>query len=381
MSDVYILGVEMIKFGRFPEKTVPQLGAQAALMALDDAGLKIQDMEALYCGNLYQASAMVGQRILHEIGQTGIPVVNCANACASGATVFREAWMAIRAGAYDLALAVGVEQMGKGLLGGGGARGKGIPTEGLLGSGTMPTVFAEAGMEHARKYGTTFEQFAKVSVKNHHHSTLNPKAMYQIETPLEMVMNAEMISYPNTKLMCSVNVDGSAAAVLCSEKKARELGMKRAVRVKASVLTSDPFTDRDLVMPDVNTCTRRAATKAYEMAGISAKDVSLVELHDCFATAEILHYENLGLCGEGEAGRAIDEGWTALGGRVPVNVSGGLLSKGHPLGATGIANLYEVSTHLRGEAGKRQVPNARLGLTHVIGLGSACAIHVLEKVA
>ena len=381
MSDVYILGVEMIKFGRFPEKTVPQLGAQAALMALDDAGLKIQDMEALYCGNLYQASAMVGQRILHEIGQTGIPVVNCANACATGATAFREAWMAIRAGAYDLALAVGVEQMGKGLLGGGGARGKGIPTEGLLGSGTMPTVFAEAGMEHARKYGTTFEQFAKVSVKNHHHSTLNPKAMYQIETPLEMVMNAEMISYPNTKLMCSVNVDGSAAAVLCSEKKARELGMKRAVRVKASVLTSDPFTDRDLVMPDVNTCTRRAAAKAYEMAGISAKDIHLVELHDCFATAEILHYENLGLCGEGEAGRAIDEGWTALGGRVPVNVSGGLLSKGHPLGATGIANLYEVSTHLRGEAGKRQVPNARLGLTHVIGLGSACAIHILEKAA
>jgi len=381
MGDVYILGVDMIKFGRFPEKSVPQLGAQAALMALDDAGLKIQDMEALYCGNLYQASGMVGQRVLHEIGQTGVPVVNCANACATGATAFREAWMAIKAGAYDLVLAVGVEQMGKGLIGGGGAGRTGIPTEGLLGSGTMPTVFAEAGMEHSRKYGTSFEQFAKVSVKNHHHSTLNPKAMYQIETPLEMVMNAEMISYPNTKLMCSVNVDGSAAAVLCSEKKARELGMKRAVRVKASVLTSDPWTDRDLVMPDVNTCTRRAAAKAYEMAGISAKDLDLVELHDCFATAEILHYENLGLCGEGEAGRAIDEGWTALGGRIPVNVSGGLLSKGHPLGATGIANLYEVSTHLRGEAGKRQVPNARFGMTHVIGLGSACAIHVLEKVA
>lgn len=381
MSDVYILGVDMIKFGRFPEKTVPQLGARAALLALDDAGLKIQDMEALYCGNLYQANAMVGQRVLQEIGQTGIPVVNVANACATGATAFREAWMAIKAGAYDLVLAVGVEQMGKGLLGGGGGGKKGIPTEGLLGSGTMPTVFAEAGMEHARKYGTTFEQFAKVSVKNHHHSTLNPKAMYQIETPLEMVMNAEMISYPNTKLMCSVNVDGSAAAVLCSEKKARELGMKRAVRVKASVMTSDPFTDRDLVMPDVNTCTRKAAAKAYEMAGISPRDLNLVELHDCFATAEILHYENLGLCGEGEAGRAIDEGWTALGGRSPVNLSGGLLSKGHPLGATGIANIYEVSTHLRGEAGKRQAPNARLGLTHVIGLGSACAIHVLEKVA
>ena len=380
MSDVYIVGVDMIKFGRFPEKTVPQLGAQAALMALDDAGLKIQDMQALYCGNLGQASAMVGQRLLQEIGQTGISVVNCANACATGATAFREGWMSIKAGVFDCVLAVGVEQMGRGLLGGGGS-GTGISKEGLLGSGTMPAVFAEAGMEHTRNHGTTFEQFAKVSVKNHHHSTMNPKAMYQIETPLETVMNAEMISYPNTKLMCSVNVDGSAAAVLVSEKKAREIGMDRAVKVKASVLASDPFTDRDLTMPDVNAVTRIAAKQAYEMAGCGPEDINLVELHDCFATAEILHYENLGLCADGEAGRMIDEGEVALGGRVPVNVSGGLLSKGHPLGATGIANIYEVSTHLRGEADKRQVEGARLGMTHVIGLGSACGIHILEKVA
>ena len=379
MSDVYVMGIDMIKFGRFPDRTVPQLGATAALMALDDAGLTIQDMQALYCGNLGQASAMVGQRILQEIGQTGIGVVNCANACATGATAFREAWMSIKAGVNDVVLAVGVEQMGKGLLGGGGG-GTGISKEGLLGSGTMPAVFAEAGMEHSRHYGTTFEQFAKVSVKNHHHSTLNPKAMYQIETPLETVMNAEMISYPNTKLMCSVNVDGAAAAVLVSEKKARELGMSRAVRVKASILTSDPYSDRDLVMPDVNAVTRRAAKEAYEMAGIGPDDISLVELHDCFATAEILHYENLGLCKDGDAGRMIDEGEVALGGRIPVNVSGGLLSKGHPLGATGIANIYEVSTHLRGEADKRQVAGARFGMTHVIGLGSACGIHILEKV-
>ena len=379
MTDAYIVGVDMIKFGRFPGKTVPQLGAEAALMALDDCGLQIQDMEALYCGNLGQASAMVGQRVLQEIGQTGIPVVNVSNACATGATAFREAWASVKAGLYDCVLAVGVEQMGKGLLGGAGGK-TGIPKEGLLGSGTMPAVFAEAGMEHARKHGTTFEQFAKVSVKNHHHSTLNPKAMYQIETPLEEVMNAEMISYPNTKLMCSVNVDGSAAAVICSESKAKELGlMKRAIKVRASVLTSDPWQERDLVMPDVNSCTRKAAKAAYEMAGIGPEDVDLVELHDCFATAEILHYENLGLCGDGEAGKLIDDGDVALGGRIPVNVSGGLLSKGHPLGATGIANIYEVSTHLRGEAGARQVEGAKIGLTHVIGLGSACGIHVLEK--
>ena len=378
MSDVYVMGVDMIKFGRFPDRSVPNIGAEAALMALDDAGLGIQDMQALYCGNLGQASAMVGQRILQEIGQTGMPVVNVANACATGATAFREAWMSIKAGMYDVVLAVGVEQMGKGLLGGAGT-GDGIPKEGLLGSGTMPCVFAEAGMEHAKEYGTTFEQFAKISVKNHHHSTMNPKAMYQIETPLDDVMNAEMISYPNTKLMCSVNVDGSAAAVLVSEKKARELGMARAVKVRASAMASDPYTDRDLVMPDVNACTRLAAKDAYEQAGLGPEDVNLVELHDCFATAEMLHYENLGLCKDGEAGKMIDEGHVEIGGKIPVNVSGGLLSKGHPLGATGIANIYEICTHLRGEAGKRQVEGAKIGMTHVIGLGTACGIHILEK--
>jgi len=378
MSDVYVLGVDMMKFGRFPNLTVPQLGGQAALMALDDAGLTIQDMQAVYSANLGQANGMVGQRILHEIGQTGVPVVNIANACAAGATAFREAWISIKAGLYDVVLAVGVEQMGRGLLGGKG--GTGISTEGLLGAGTMPAVFAEAGMEHSRKYGTSFAQFAKVSVKNHHHSTLNPKAMYQYETPLETVMSAEMIAYPNTKLMCSVNVDGAAAAVLVSERKARELGMKRAVRVKASVLTSDPWQERGLVMADINTCTRNAAKQAYAMAGVAPDDIDLVELHDCFATAEILHYENLGLCAEGEGGRLIDSGATSLGGRIPVNVSGGLLSKGHPLGATGIANIYEIATHLRGEAGERQVDGARLGMTHVLGLGTACAVHILERV-
>ena len=379
MTDVYIKGIDMIKFGRFPAENVSQLGAKAALMALDDAGLSIKDIQALYCGNLQQANGMVGQRILGEIGQTGISVVNCANACATGATAFREAWLSIKAGVFDVVLAVGVEQMGKGLLGTERV-GSGIPKEGLLGSNTMPAIFAEAGMEHPRKYGTTFKQFAKVSVKNHYHSTMNPKAMYRIETPLEDVMNSEMIAYPNTKLMCSANVDGAAAVLLVSEKKVREMGPGRRVRVKASVLTSDPFTDRNQVMPDINLLSRNAVKQAYEASGIGPRDIDLVELHDCFATAEILHYENLGLCGEGEGGRMIDEGEVALGGRIPVNVSGGLLSKGHPLGATGIANICEVSAHLRGEADRRQVIGARIGLTHVIGLGSACGIHILEKV-
>ena len=379
-EDIYIAGIDMIKFGKFPDISIAKLGAEAAHLALDDAGITINDIEALYSGNLMMASAMVGQQIQQEIGQTGIPVVNCANACATGATALREGWTAIKAGLYDIVLAVGVEKLaGAGMLGGGGGNKKGISSEGLLGSGAMPCVFAEAGMAHSKEYGTTFEQFAQIAVKNHHHSTMNPKARYQIETPLDEVMNAEMISYPNTKLMCSANVDGAAAAVLMSEKKVKELGlMSQAVKIRASVLTTDPWTDRDEVMPDINTCTRNAAAQAYEMAGVGPEDLDLVELHDCFATAEVLHYENLGLCADGEAPKLIDEKTTWLGGRIPVNLSGGLLSKGHPIGATGIANVYEISTHLRGGAGKRQAEGARIGLAHVIGLGTCCGIHILE---
>jgi acetyl-CoA acyltransferase len=376
MSHVYIVGIDMIKFGRYPDRTPAQLGAQAALGALDDCGLTIQDIQTVSCGCVFQT--MMGQRILQQIGQTGVPVTNVGNACATGATAVRDAWMAIRSGDYDVALAIGVEQMtGMGMLG--APRAGAIPTEGLMGSTSMPATFAEAGMEFSARYGTTFEQFAKVAVKNHHHSTMNPKAMLQKETPLEMVMGAEMIAYPNTKLMCSINVDGAAAVVLVSERKAKEMGLGRAIRIRASALASDPWQARNPQMPDINTPTQLAAARAYEMAGIGPEDLDLVELHDCFATAELLHYQNLGLCAEGEANRMIDSGETALGGRIPVNVSGGLLSKGHPIGATGVANLYELSLHLRGEAGARQVQGARIGLAHVVGLGTCSAVHVLEK--
>ena len=377
-DDVYIIGIDMIKFGRFPNKTVPELAAESILLALDDADLSMGDMEAFYCGNIKEVNRMVGQKTLQLIGQTGIPIVNCTNACATGATAFREGWMSIKAGIHDVVLVSGVEKMGTGLLGGDTGE-LGIPLEGLIGSQTMPAIFAEAGMEHARNHGTSFEQFAKISVKNHHHSTMNPKSRYQIETPLKEVMESEMIAYPNTKLMCSANVDGSAAAVLVSEKKAKEFGMSRAIKVKASVLTSDPYDDRNLAMPNINTLTKNAATQAYEMAGLGPEDLDLVELHDCFASAEMLHYGNLGLCKDEDAGRYVDEGRFEIGGIMPVNLSGGLLAKGHPTGATGVANLYEICTHLRGEAGVRQVKNARIGLAHVIGLGSACGIHVLEK--
>ena len=378
MTEVYVIGADLVKFGRYPDRTPAQLGAEAALLALDDAGLTVRDINAVYCSSLFQAMSLMGQQIMRQIGQTGVPVVNVANACASGATAFREAFIGIKSGLIDVALAVGVEQNPKGMMDVGASFGPN--PEGIMGSGTMPAVFAEAGMAHQSKYGTTFEQFAKVAVKNHHHSTMNPKSMYQIETPLEQVMGSEMIAYPNTKLMCSVNVDGAAAAILVSEKKARELGvLGRAVRVRGSGLASEPYEQRHPVMFDANGVTRLAAKQAFEMAGVGPQDLDLVELHDCFATAELLHYENLGLCGEGEAGSLIDSGFTALGGRTPVNVSGGLLSKGHPIGATGIANICEIVFHLRGEAGARQVEGARIGLAHVLGFGTAAGVHVLEK--
>jgi acetyl-CoA acetyltransferase len=375
----------MVKFGRYPEKTVPELGADAALIALKDAGVNIKDVELFASGNLYQANAMIGQRILQQIGQTGVPVINVSNACATGSTAFREAFMAVASGMYDVAMAVGVEQMGKqGLLGGGGGGSDpAYSTEGRIGSGLMPAVFGQAGMEHMRKYGTKLEHFAKISVKSHKHATRNPFSQYQNEVSLEDVMNARMVAYPNTLYMCCPTGDGAAAAILVSEDKLKQLagGRKRA-RVAASILTSDPYTERDLTLPDVNTLTRRAAQKAFEMASVGPKDVSLTELHDCFATAELVHYENLGLCGEGEAAKFIEEGGGMhpdLGGKSPVNVSGGLLSKGHPLGATGVANICEVVWHVTEDerAKPRQVPNAKVGMAHVIGLGSACTVHIV----
>ncbi len=385
MRNVYVLGTGMMKFGRYPEKTVPELGGDAVELALKDAGIKIQDVEMFACGNLYQSNAMVGQRILQQVGQTGIPVINVSNACATGSTAFREAYMSIAAGMYDCAMAVGVEQMGKqGLLGGGGGgTDPAYSTEGKIGSGLMPAVFGQAGIEHMRNYGTKMEHFAKISVKSHKHATKNPFSQYRNEVTLEDVMNARMVAYPNTLYMCCPTGDGAAAAILVSEDKLKQwAGGRKRPRIAASVLTSDPYTDRDLTLPDVSTLTQRASKKAYEVAGIGPKDIALTELHDCFATAELVHYENLFLCEKGTAGEFIDKKGGVhpdLGGFSPVNVSGGLLSKGHPLGATGVANICEVVWHLTEDerCKDRQVKGAKVGQAHVIGLGSACTINIL----
>ena len=379
MRDVAVVGVHMLKFGRYPDKDVVQLASETTIAALKDAGCSINDIELVASGNLYQSNAMIGQRVMKEIGATGIPVINVANACATGSTAFREAYYSVASGAYDTALAVGSEQMGKmGLLGAGGGGDRAYSTEGIMGTGLMPGVFGQAGVEHMRKYGTTQEQIAKIAVKNHEHGVLNPNAQYRKETPLEDVLNARVIAWPNTLYMCCPTGDGASAAVLMSAEKAKKYTSK-PVWVAASILTSDPYQERNPTMFDINTVTRNAAKQAYDTAGIGPEDLDMVELHDCFATAELLHYENLFLCGDGEAGKLIDDKETYNGGKIPVNVSGGLLSKGHPLGATGVANITEIVWHLREEAGDRQVKGAKTGLAHVIGLGSACTINVLKR--
>jgi acetyl-CoA acetyltransferase len=356
------------------------------------------DVGVLAAGSLVNAGAGVGQMLQKQVGQTGIPVYNVANACATGATALRTAMLAVKAGECDVGLAVGVEKLaGAGLLGGGsrkddsdlwepqGRQGAVAPLDGRVGTETMPGVFAQIGMEYGHRYGgTSFELFARISEKNHGHSTLNPKAAYQKAMTLEQIMGDLMIAYPNTRPMCSANCDGAAAAVVVSDSKLRTLSLeqqRRAVKVAASVLTTDPWEEACQVLPDVNTLTRNAAKQAYEQAGVGPEDLDLVELHDCFATAELVHYDNLMLC---EAGGAVDffeSGAPFRDGAKPVNVSGGLQSKGHPIAATGIANIWEVCQHLRGEAGARQIPDAKVGLAHVIGLGSACGVHILAKAA
>jgi len=397
-DDLYILGITMTKFGKHADKDVVDLASEAALGALADGGVGIKEVGVLAAGNLMGAAAGIGQQLQKQIGQTGIPVYNVANACATGATALRVALMAIKAGETDMGLAVGVEKLsGAGMLGASARRADGdtwqpngrygavTGIDGRVGTENMPGVFAQIGMEYGHRYGgTSFDLFARISEKNHAHSTLNPLGAYQKRFTLDEIKNDIMIAYPNTRPMCSANCDGAAAAVVVSGEKLKTLSkeqQRRAIKISASVLTSDPYEEACQILPNVNTLTRNAATQAYEQSGVSPEDLDLVELHDCFATAELVHYDNLMLCPEGGAVDFFESGATWRDGTTPVNVSGGLESKGHPIAATGIANIWEVCHHLRGEAGDRQIEGAKVGLAHVIGLGNACGVHILEKTA
>lgn len=399
MTDpIYVVGASMTKFGRFPELDLIDLASTAARDALQDAQLTMHDVDLVAMGNVYDAISHNAQRVQKQLGQTGIPAYNVVNACATGATAVRAAVLAIKAGECDAALVIGAEKMGKmGLLGGAakaaanghlyepkGRYGGVASTEGVLGTGLMPGVFAQAGMEYGRANDVPLERFAQIAEKNHANSVLNPLAQYRKAFSIEEISAAEMIAFPNTLPMCCPTGDGASALVLASKERLATMDLeqrRRAVKLSASILTSDPWTESDQILPDINTLTRAAADAAYEQAGIGPDDLDLVELHDCFATAELVHYDNLRLCEPGGAGEFVERGAARRDGTTPVNVSGGLLSKGHPLGATGVANIFEIVTHLRGEAGDRQIEGARVGLAHVVGIASACGVHILERAA
>jgi len=381
MRDVVVLGVGQSIFGKLPEKSIADLGRQAVLAAIRDAGISPRDIQIAYTSRIFDAM-VTGQTILKEVGIVAIEMVNVENACSGGATAIRGLWKDIANDMYDIGIAIGVESMTTSPI-----AGKLIPPaeddlEGKLGM-TMPTLFALLARRQMEDCGATLEDFAQVSVKNHHHGCLNPQAQYKKEFTVEEVLGSRMISDPITLLQCCPNTDGAAAVILCSMNVARRF-TTNPVKIIASTLLSGDFTyqQEDITVSSLGT---RAAKMAYEMAGIGPEDVDLVELHDAFAPEEILRYEDLGLCKQGDGVKLLRSGATKIGGKIPVNPSGGLLSLGHPLSASGVRIIAEVTMHLRGQAGERQTPNAKVGLAHMLGgqvaglEAGACGIHILAR--
>ena len=376
MQDIYIHGGAMTRFGKHPGVLAPELAQQAILKALDDAGVSSAEIQAVYCANVL-GGMILGQLIVRDLGLKGIPVYNVENACASGATGVHLARHALLAQQYDTVLVFGVEQLTA--LGGGT-----IPlqrndhkTELYAKAGmVLPAVYAMRGTRFLHERGATPADLAAVAVKNRRHGALNEYAQQRSETTLEEVLASRMIADPLTLLQCCPSqVDGAAAVVLGTRRR----GVRRAVKVLSSAVVSGLREEArdDILDAEI---TARAARQAYEQAGVSPGDVNVVELHDAFTIAELLYYEALGLARRGEAVSLLHSGATALGGRVPVNPSGGLLAKGHPLGATGVAQMVEILWQLQGRAGARQVPGARIGLTQCTGGGIAGVDHAASSV-
>jgi acetyl-CoA acetyltransferase len=381
MGDVYILGTGMTVFGKHPDRSLRSLGGEACWKAVQDAGISPKEIKAGYCGNALapalQGETGVGQNVFWEVGINGIPIINVENACATGSTALHLAYEAVSGGSYEIVIVVGVE---KAVMPKGTALNVGTSElESRLGE-VFPGYFALIAQKHMEKYGTTPEQLAKVSVKNHFNGTLNPYAQFQKLFTVEEVLNSPMIAEPLTLYSCCPNSDGAAALILCDEKRARQTKGK-TIKVAASVLATGTYENmRDITAWEVE---KRAAEKAYQIAGIEPKDLDVIEVHDAFTICEIVHYEGLGLCALGEGGRLIDEGITELSGKIPVNPSGGLLSKGHPVGASGVAQVVEIVWQLREEAGRRQVKRPRVGLAQIMGGNKegdtrACTVHIVS---
>jgi benzoylsuccinyl-CoA thiolase BbsB subunit len=381
MREVVIIGVGSTVFGKFPERLPYQLGAEAGWAALQDAGIPPKDLEFAYCANLY-GGMVIGQAVLGEIGVTDIEQTNVQNACAGGATALRRAWWDIASGLYNVGIVIGVESITTSPIAGKLITPAKGDITGELGM-NMVARFALSQRRYMDVFNISLEQIAKVSVKNHHHGCLNPYSQYKKELTVEEIINSRPICEPITLLQCCPSTDGAAAAVLVSRDLAKK-SKNKPVMIAASVLKSGDYSFRwkDMTFSDM---TYKCANEAYEMAGLGPRDIDVCELHDAFAVNELQHYVELGFCKRGEEARLIEDGITEIGGKLPVNPSGGLLSKGHPISASGIAQVAELVWQLRGQAGKRQVADARIGLAHVAGgevtglESGAVAVHILKK--
>jgi len=389
----YVAGVGMTRFEKIESRDweYPDMVKEAVTAALADAGIAYDAVQRAAVGYVFGPSTQ-GQRALYDVGRTGIPVVNVNNNCATGSSALYLAREWVQAGLVDVALAVGFEKMTKKALAGDGTMptvttldgtlGVMVPTYGW-GSGPMTAqVFGNAAREHMDRYGTTVEQLAAVAVKNHRHSTNNPYAQFQDAYTLEQVLADKEVHAPLTRSQCSPTSDGAAAAVVVSERFVREHGLgDRAVEILGQALVTDVEESFAGSMIDAvgAPMTRLAAEQLFGTTGRRIDEVDVIELHDCFSVNELITYEGLGLCAPGESGALVESGATTYGGDVVVNPSGGLISKGHPLGATGVAQVVELTWQLRGEAGARQVDGARVGLQHNLGLGGACVVSLLQS--
>jgi acetyl-CoA acetyltransferase len=393
MDHAYVTGVGMTKFekpGRH-DHDYPDLAREAGQRALADAGLSYDEIEQAYVGYVYGESTS-GERAVYELGVTGIPVVNVNNNCSTGSSALFLARQAVASGSADCVLALGFEKMQRGSLEFGGTDRAGpldrhiacmadlyAPTAAPV----APQLFGNAGREHMERYGTTVEQFAKIAVKNHAHSVNNPYAQFQEAYTLDEVLASQQVHEPLTRLQCSPTSDGAAAAIVCSRRfvEERDLG-SRAIEIVAQAMTTDrasTWDDRSAISLVGGKLSEEAAKAVYAAGGVGPEDIQVIELHDCFSCNELLTYEALGLCGEGEGGQLIDAGDVTYGGRWVVNPSGGLISKGHPLGATGLAQCAECTWQLRGEAGGRQADAVDYALAHNIGLGGAAVVTLYRR--
>lgn len=375
MKEVVVIGAGIHRYGVFPEKSIVDIGTHAIAKALEDAGMKWEDIETAFCGTT-QPGWSTGHQVCGKMGLTGLGIANIENASASGSSAFREAYLTVASGAHDIAMAFGVDKIpppSKSKTD--GEKPKATGKAGDKSFSSPVQIFADITRRHMESYGTTIDQLAGVSVKNHYHGSLNPHAHFQNAITMDEVHQARMIADPLTKFHCCPWGDGAAAVIVCDKEKARQFTNKACPVIAASVLKST-LLDADPLF----SLTRLCAQISYEKAGVSPEDLDLIELHDAFTIEEIIYAEALGLCPRGEGGRLVKEGVTSLTGKHPINSSGGLLAMGHPLGPTGVGQIAEILWQMRGECGNRQIAKpVNLGMAHMVGAGGVCVIHLLKK--